>query len=56
VATAGTALASALLIEKLEGKIEEIAFIIELDDLGGREKLEKKGHKVFSVINFQDSG
>lgn len=53
VATAGTASASATLIEKLGGKIEEIAFIIELKDLGGRKKLEDKGHKVFSIINFE---
>ena len=53
VATSGTALASCNLIEKLGGKVEECAFIIELDDLGGRKKLEDKGHKVFSIINFE---
>lgn len=52
VATSGTALASCYLIEKLGGKVEECAFIIELDDLGGRKKIEDKGHKIFSIINF----
>ncbi len=56
VATSGTALASCSLIEKLGGKVEECAFIIELDGLGGRKKLEDKGHKVFSIINFEESG
>lgn len=56
VATSGTALASCELIQKLEGKIEEIAFIIELEDLGGRKKLEDKGHKVFSIVKFEESG
>lgn len=51
IATGGTAKAAATLIEKLEGKIEEIAFVIELLDLKGREKLNK--WPVFSVINFE---
>jgi len=53
VATAGTALASCHLIEKLGGKVEECSFIIELEGLSGREKLEDNRHKVFSIINFE---
>ncbi len=53
IATGGTASAAAQLIEKLGGKVEEIAFIIELPELKGREKLEDKGYKVFSIINFE---
>jgi adenine phosphoribosyltransferase len=51
IATGGTAEASAILIEKLQGKVHELAFIIELPDLKGREKLTK--WPVFSVIDFE---
>jgi len=51
IATAGTSRASANLIEKLGGTIEEIAFIIELTDLKGKEKLSK--WKVFSIVGFE---
>ncbi len=51
IATGGTARASANLIEKLGGKVEEIAFVIELPDLKGREKLSK--WEVFSIVKFE---
>jgi adenine phosphoribosyltransferase len=51
IATGGTVCAACRLVEKLKGRIEEIAFIIELPDLKGREKL--KGYKVFSMIEFE---
>jgi 5'-methylthioadenosine phosphorylase len=51
LATGGTALASCKLIEKLEGKIVECCFAIELPDLKGREKLSK--YNVFSLIKFE---
>lgn len=51
IATGGTAQASASLIEKLGGQIEEIAFVIELPDLKGREKLSK--WEVFSIVKFE---
>ena len=50
LATGGTAVATAQLIEKLGGKIVEIEFLIELAFLKGREKLSK--YKVFSPISF----
>ena len=40
LATGGTAAAAAALVEKLGGKIQEIAFLIELSFLGGRQKLK----------------
>ncbi len=52
IATGGTALATCKLVEKLGGKIEELAFIIELPELKGRDKL--KGYKVFSMIECED--
>jgi len=51
IATGGTAAASANLIEKLGGKVEEIAFVIELIDLKGREKLSR--WPVFSMVKFE---
>jgi adenine phosphoribosyltransferase len=53
VATSGTAVAAANLIRKLGGEIVECSFIVELPDLKGREKLEKKGLKVFSLVQFE---
>ncbi len=51
IATGGTAKAAASLIEKLGGIVEEIAFVIELPDLKGREKLSK--WEVYSVVKFE---
>src|SRR5436189_1539174 len=48
LATGGTAGAAASLVQKLGGKILEIAFLIELKFLNGRERL--KGQKVRSVV------
>ncbi len=53
VATSGTCVAAANLIKKLGGDIVECSFVIELPDLKGREKLEKKGLKVFSLVEFE---
>ncbi|TKJ17356.1 adenine phosphoribosyltransferase [Candidatus Woesearchaeota archaeon B3_Woes] len=53
IATGGTALAACNLIKKLGGEIVECCFIIDLPDLGGKEKLEKDGNKVFSLVEFE---
>jgi len=50
LATGGTVKAVTDLIKQLEGKIAGIAFLIELTDLKGAEKL--KGYPVFSLIKF----
>ena len=50
LATGGTALAAALLIEKLGGEVAGIEFLIELDFLKGREKLAK--FPVHSLITY----
>ncbi|MDD5482780.1 MAG: adenine phosphoribosyltransferase [Kiritimatiellae bacterium] len=50
LATGGTAAATAAMIEKLGGKIKEIAFLIELAGLKGRAKLAN--YPVFSAIVF----
>ncbi len=51
IATAGTASAARNLVKKLGGKIVECAFIIELTDLRGRDKL--KGENVYSIVEFE---
>jgi adenine phosphoribosyltransferase len=51
LATGGTAMAVAKLVEKLEGKVAAMAFVVELDFLKGREKLA--GHKVVSLVHYQ---
>ena len=53
LATGGTALASATLIEKLGGTVTEMAFIVSLPDVGGHKKLTQKGYKVFSLTEFE---
>jgi len=52
IATGGTCAASITLIEKLKGEIVECAFVVELPDLQGREKIEP-GNKVFSIVEFE---
>ena len=53
VATSGTLGAAINLIEKLGGHVVECAVIIELPDLHGREKVEAKGCKLFSLVKFE---
>src|SRR3989344_7303172 len=50
IATGGTISAAIKLVEKLGGEVVECAFIIELPELKGREKL--KGYKIFSLMDF----
>lgn len=52
LATGGTAVAACNLIKKVGGDIVAAAFIIELDPLKGREKIEAKGVKVVSMLNY----
>ncbi len=53
LATGGTAIAAAALIEKLGGEIIECAFIIDLISLGGRSRLGEKGYKMFALCEFE---
>ena len=52
IATGGTAEAAAKLIEISKGKIEAFIFVINLFDLGGADKLIKKGFEVENLIDF----
>jgi len=51
MATGGTAGAAVNLVEKLGGDIIECAFVVELPDLNGKEKLGNR--KVFSIVEFE---
>ena len=51
LATGGTINATRNLVKKLEGEIVECAFVIELPDLNGREKI--KGENIFSIVKFR---
>ncbi len=53
LATGGTALAAAALIEKLGGIISEMAFIVNLPEVGGEKRLKEKGYSVFSLTEFE---
>lgn len=51
LATGGTCSAATALIEKLGGEIVECAFVIDLPDLNGKEKL--KPYKIFTMMEFE---
>lgn len=50
LATGGTAAAMVKLVEILGAKVYELAFLIELDDLNGRDLLG--GHSVYSILKY----
>jgi len=50
IATGGTAAASCQLIEKLGAEVSACAFVVELDDLNGRELLSQ--YRVHSLIHY----
>ena len=52
IATGGTAEAAAKLVEISKGSVSAFIFVINLFDLGGSDKLIKKGYKVENLINF----
>jgi adenine phosphoribosyltransferase len=53
LATGGTALAAASLVEKLGGSVSELAFVVNLPDAGGYRKLKNKGYNVFCLTDFE---
>lgn len=53
LATGGTALAAAALVEKLGGVVTEMCFIVNLPDVGGYNKLKDKGYNLYSLTEFE---
>jgi adenine phosphoribosyltransferase len=53
IATGGTAGAAIDLIRKSGGEIVSAAFVIDLPDLRGAEKLRSKGVKVHTLVEFE---
>lgn len=51
IATGGTMIAATNLVERLKGKIVELIFVIELTDLGGRERL--KQYDIYSLVEYE---
>ena len=52
IATGGTAKAAAKLVERSGGKIVSFIFVINLFDLGGKDRLEKELYKTLTLIDF----
>ncbi len=52
LATGGTAVAACNLVKRVGAEVVAAAFIIELDPLKGREKIENNGVKVVSMLNY----
>lgn len=53
LATGGTAEAAIALVERLGGEVVGCAFIIDLPDLGGRERLAALGMEVHALCSFE---
>jgi len=52
LATGGTAVAACNLVKRAGGEVVATAFIIELDTLKGREKIESKGIECISMLHY----
>ena len=52
LATGGTALAAAELIETLGGIVVGFSFVVNLSEIGGQEKLKLKSENLFSVVTY----
>ncbi|MGE0211012.1 MAG: adenine phosphoribosyltransferase [Parvibaculaceae bacterium] len=53
IATGGTAGAAIDLVRKSGGDVVAAAFVIDLPDLGGAQKLKDKGVKVHTLVGFE---
>ena len=52
LATGGTVEATVKLIRRLGGEVTDAAFVINLFDLGGQQRLEAMGVQCFSLVDF----
>lgn len=53
LATGGTSLACAKLVEKIGGHVVELAFIVDLPEVGGRGKIADAGYDMFSLVHYE---
>ncbi len=53
LATGGTALAAASLVEKLGGVVAEMCFVVDLPDVGGAQALRDKGYPYYALTDFE---
>jgi len=53
IATGGTALAAIDLIERVEAIVPHAAFVVDLPDLGGADRLRAQGCSVFALCQFE---
>ena len=53
IATGGTALATARLIEQADGDVVGCGFIVDLPDLGGAARLRERGLRVHTLCAFE---
>lgn len=53
IATGGTAVAAVGLLRRTGARVDHAAFVIDLFDLGGADKLRKEGVEVFKLIDFE---
>ena len=53
IATGGTVISAIALVEKLGGIVTETAFIVDLPDLGGSQKLKQNGYNIFSLTELE---
>ncbi|NNF13254.1 MAG: adenine phosphoribosyltransferase [Gemmatimonadetes bacterium] len=53
IATGGTAVAAIELIERVEGRVTDAAFVVDLPDLGGADRLRARGCSVFALCEFE---
>jgi adenine phosphoribosyltransferase len=53
IATGGTALAAAQLLRRTGATVANAAFVIDLFDLGGADRLRQVGLEVFSLVAFE---
>lgn len=53
LATGGTVEATIKLVQRLGGEVKNAAFVINLPELGGEERLQNLGIMPFSLVNFE---
>jgi adenine phosphoribosyltransferase len=53
IATGGSALAAARLVERAGGRVAGFSFLVDLPDLGGAQRLRSAGYSAHSLVAFE---